>query len=202
MKAAGVTHVMMATDYVVAQGFIREAERNGFRPRYLASDFPTAGQNFVGEQAAQAGRSWDGAIAVSSAVDVPFAQMMADSLIKPCVDRYRRGGGTGPVDGLSLPIIHLMCLRLDRLVDAIERTGVNPTRTTLVQALAATGSFPTALLAGRSGVWGGRYSLGAVRYSSPIRAVRKVWTTPCPYDRKQWRYGCYVQQGGPFNMAA
>lgn len=203
MKGAGVTHVFMAADYIVAQGWIREAERNGFRPKYLASDFPTAGATWVGDQNAQAGSSWNGAIALSVTPDAEgYEKLIQKPLIKSCLDRYRRASGGGQVNNVNYGPIYGICLRLDRFVDAAKRAGANPTRQSLVQALATTGQFTNELFVGGTASWGGRYSLGAVRYSAATQMVRKVWkAAPCPYD-PQWKFGCYVHQTAAFNMAA
>jgi hypothetical protein len=201
MKAAGVTHVFMAADYFPAQAFIRESERDDYRPQYLASDFPTGGVNWVGDQNAQAGTSWGGAIAISSQYDFPYQEAISQPIAKDCLNRYRKAGGGAVSQANAGPIIG-MCQRFNRFEDAMKRAGINPTRKSYLQALAATGTFSFLGAVGGTGRWGGPYAFGPVLWSALTHETRKVWKMNCPYDAGDDKAGCYVAVGSPFAMAA
>jgi len=203
MKTAGVTHVFMAADYFPAQAFIRESERNDFRPQYLASDFPTAGLTYVGDQNAQAGSSWNGAIAIASSYDGSFSDIQKYPTWNSCISRYKKATGGAVVNKQNFGPIVGMCQRFDRFEDAMKRAGDNPTRQSYVQALANTGQFAFGGAVGGVGRWGGKYLFGSVQWSGLIYETRKVWKpAPCPYDPDLWKNGCYIVQGSPYDMAA
>jgi ABC-type branched-subunit amino acid transport system substrate-binding protein len=199
MKGKGVTVVLMAADYAVSQGWIRESERNGWKPQYLQSDFPGGAHDYSGGQNSQAG-DWSGAIAVSSTREWTAAEFRANPLTKHCLDVYERARGS-ETPNLLVGWVLNYCDTYRIFELAATRAGTNLTRRGLVQALASLGEFPLAGAFGDVGSFGGPYPFGPVRWSAYTQAQRKVWRKPCPHEDPDTD-GCYVPEGPVYRMAA
>lgn len=199
MRSKGVTDVLLATNFVAQGVWVNEAQRNGWRPQYLVSDFPSPADDFSGGTVNASG-GWAGAIAVSSSLELTPAQWREHPVAGPCIEVFERNSGrTATLNDIGW-IINYCTNLLNVFVPAMSRAGANPTRQSLVQALAGLGEFPMATL-GNVGTFGGPYSLGSVKWSATDFGQRKVWQSPCPREGDSDN-ACYVPVGPVYRMAA
>lgn len=197
MRAKGITHVVLATNFAANTFWVRESERNGWHPQYLVSDFPNDVNSLTGSSTAKAG-DWRGAIAVSSWREPRMDELQREPASKRCLDIYRKGTGRA-VDDVQWPFWYCNGVKIFEL--AATKAGVNLTRQGFVRALASLGSFPMAGAFNESGSFGGAYAFGPTRWSAKVLAQRKVWTEPCPAHYKD-NHGCWVPVGPVYPMAA
>lgn len=200
MRSKDVTHVLIATGFIGAQMWVNEAQRNGWRPQYIVSDFPSAADDFSGGSINNQG-GWEGAIAVSSAMEITgLDQWRAHPVSGPCIEVFERRTGRTPATN-DIGWINQYCVHLLHIfVPAMSRAGPNPTRESLVQALAGLGEFPMAAL-GNTGSFGGAYAFGPTKWSAVNFGQRKVWQSPCPRAGDNDN-ACYVPVGPVYRLAA
>lgn len=200
MQAAGITHVVFATNFVNGASWVRESQRNGYRPQYLLGDYVSPADDFSGGQYASGGDSFRGAIAISSAAELTPAELDADAAAASCFAVFAQQLGRDPGDGEEKANVLPVCSAIRRFEDAMRRAGPNPTRQSWVQAMAATGEFPLPGFLGGKGSFGGRYAFGQTKWTAVDFGQRKVWTSPCPRQGDDDGQ-CWVPQGPIHRMA-
>lgn len=93
MRRAGVDLVFIATNAVYATQFVQQADSQGFRPRYTASDFA---QGTVDFSAQNMPRSFDGAIGITSTrINEHRAGRPEPQRDRACAEMIRRRSGIG-----------------------------------------------------------------------------------------------------------
>jgi ABC-type branched-subunit amino acid transport system substrate-binding protein len=143
-RAAGVTHVVLATSFVSAAVFQSAAESQVFRPRYTVSDWwqltsDSSAANFNPNQ-------FDGAIGISS-----LGLMLPNSGKAPYpggerCEQVALDAGLEPLvyDGRNQEL-WAMCDNFFLLVDGLRGAGPNPTRASWAQAVQQLGEHPSVL---------------------------------------------------------
>lgn len=198
MRSKGVTHVVLATSFLASQFWVREASRNGWKPLYRFSDFPSPINDFAGGQIALGG-DITGAIALSGQREWTLAEARRDPAAKPCIDTYERV--TGRNAGEDYGNVLAVCEMFGLFERAMKSAGVNPTRRNYVRAFAGMGQFRLLVQVGGMGTFGGAYSLGATKWSGADHGERRVWRKPCPRPGDSDGQ-CWVPTSSVYRMAA
>lgn len=188
MRRAGIQTVLLALDAAVNTGlWIQEAERNGWRPQYLLSEFPSGANDFVGGQQPD---SFAGAIAISNTPEGSLEQVLAEPSMRRCLDIWERASGATTLE-IDRGWVATYCNAIRLFEIAATNAGPNLTRETFAQGMAAIGSTGLAGLVGGQGRFGGPTGFGPVQWSAATITNTKVWTVPCP--RADSDGACWVE---------
>lgn len=171
MRLAGVTHVLIVTNFVAGQLFVSSMASQGHEPEYSTSDWflntsDSTQANFDPGQ-------FDGAIGIAS-----IGSMLVNSGKDPypgweTCSRIAVDAGLPPIepgDNSSTELLSL-CDNFLLFLDALDRAGPNPTRALWRAAMTRVGDHPSAVF-GRS-----RFGSGKLTGSDFVHTV-------------QWQRGC------------
>lgn len=189
MRTRGIDHVLLALDQAVNSGlFIQQAERNGWRPRYLVSEFPSGANDFTGGSQPS---SFEGAIGIAHTPAWGITQARQDPAVRRCLDVWERHTGAPTLESdVAWVLSYCTSLRVFEIAATIA--GPNLTRDALVQGIAAIGPIELPGYVGAQGTFGGPYGFGPVRWSAVDRTNTMTWTNACP--RSDDRDGrCWVE---------
>jgi hypothetical protein len=179
MRAAGVNTVLYALNIVSAGLFTQAAERDGWRPQYLVSEFPNGANDFSGGQHPA---SFEGAIAISTTPERSQAEVRADPESRRCLDIFEQAAGRPAAYPGEFGPVFMYCRTVQLFELAATIAGPNLTRESFVRALAQVGRVAMPDLVGSQATFGGAYGLGPVKWSGADLTNVKVWTTACPRD--------------------
>jgi hypothetical protein len=147
MKAAGVTHILMATVYVAVQNFLQSAEMQGYRPEYFVSDYDGMVNDYFAQGFPPA--QWDRVRGITTLL---FGAAAAGKPPAPgttrCSDILRRHGLRG-LDDIEVADAEAgaICEELDIMVRAARAAGPGLTRAGWARAVSTLGSIEAATVA-------------------------------------------------------
>ena len=196
MRSRGIDHVLLALDQAVNSGlFIQQAERDGWRPRYLVSEFPSGANDFMG---AQQPTSFEGAIGIAHTPAISNTQLRQDPAARRCLDVWE--GHTGS-ETLTPDIIWVLNYCHAMRIFELGATNAGPvlTRDAFAQGLAAVGALELPGYVNGQGSLGGSYGFGPVKWSAVDFTSTMTWTNTCPRsDDDNGR--CWVETREPARM--
>lgn len=140
-KAAGATHVILATATNNGQSYTRTAKNQGLQPAYGVSD--------LGEATSPSGaKNWDatfdGAIGITATHTGETFSGMRNANVTKCDEAVKRHGVKGfTTEAKDLALLAL-CDLFDFLRAAINKAGTNPVRTSFATGITQMGDFKTA----------------------------------------------------------
>lgn len=198
MRAKGVDTVLYALNIVSAGLFTQAAERDGWRPQYLVSEFPNGANDFSGGQHPS---SFDGAIAISTTPERSEAEARSDPASRRCLDVFEQAAGREATYPGEFGPVFMYCRTVRLFELAATIAGPNLTRESLVRALAQVGTVEMPDLVGNQATFGGPYGLGPVKWSGADLTNLKVWTTDCPReDDNDGRCWVVTSSGTPMDV--
>jgi hypothetical protein len=198
MRRQGVDHVLLALDQAVNSGmFIQQAERDGWRPQYLVSEFPTGVNDFTGGQQPP---SFDGAIAIANTPARSAAEFRAQPLVASCLEVWERHSGRPTLDD-DVGWVLNYCNSMRIFERAATAAGPVLTRESLVRSLAGLGQVDLAGQVAGRGRLGGPYGFGSVKWSAVQYTNTKVWHRSCP-RADTGSAGCWIEvrYGDPMDV--
>jgi len=173
-RLAGVTHVLIVTNFVAGQIFTSTAASQGYHPKYSTSDWflnssDSTQKNFDPTE-------FDGAIGIAS-----FGTMLVQSGKPPypgwevCSKIATDAGlpAIRPDDPTSTELLTL-CDNFILLLDALKRAGPNPTRAGWRAAMQQLGQHPSAVF-GRSVFAPGKFTGSDFVHTIQWQAGCKCW---------------------------
>ena len=170
-RSAGVDTVMFIVNPSYGLAFVQNADRQFWKPQYLASDFANMGNNDVATVGMSEG--YDGALAITTT----SVGRDPDGALNACLDVLARNGA--PVeDPEQAGLAGQQCDMLNAFLAGARGAGTNLTRDTFAQGIQAAGSVD---------VWrigSGAFGPGKFDLADAVTTVR--WSYDC---------GCYEPQG-------
>jgi ABC-type branched-subunit amino acid transport system substrate-binding protein len=199
-KAAGITHVVFASGFPDGSSWLDEAKRDQWFPHYLVSDFGGNADEYGASEWEKTGSDFTGAIAISTTSRTTDVQNAATPFGKSCVDAWKRHSGRAVPPGDTTNLISV-CVDMAIFERAAKAAGPNPTRASLIQALAHSGSFDDPLVDSGTITFGVPYAFGPVRWSGTDHWQASVFKAPCP-RKPDDDNRCWVPIGPVQKMAA
>lgn len=190
MRAAGVDTVIVATNFINMTSFVTTAERQGWRPQYLASSY---NGNDVAQLNTGMPESFDGATVISYQSYKVSAAHPEEPVTRRCREHYNKVTGSsykpGELDSVSLRFIVAPCTDLELFVTAATPAGPGLTRSKVSAAVQSS----TFAMRGLGGSW------GKPDYNDVVRPL--VWGRPdgssdnCTPNEQR----CWNDAGAPWN---
>jgi ABC-type branched-subunit amino acid transport system substrate-binding protein len=141
-KAAGVTHVLLASSETNDQNYVRIANGQGFHPQYLVTDY---GATTSGSGTGNWDSSFDGAVGVTTTRVGEFSSGVHNAQAVTC-DKVLRAHGVNGVQNESKDTSALAYCDMFSLVrQALDNAGANPTQVGFPQALSTMGLYRSAV---------------------------------------------------------
>ena len=146
-KAHGIELVLPVTNFLQMFLFVQQADLTGYVPRYSVSDFGSMATDATGFYPAT---QWEGVTGITSTLagqplkgelpDIPAGQ--------ECLRVYNDAGlrfnvlpDTGLPDPVEVTAMMHACEHIALFADAARRAGVNPSRTSFLEAVGNTGKW-------------------------------------------------------------
>jgi hypothetical protein len=169
MKQAGVTRMFLSVGFIDVNNFLNQAESQGFRPRYFASDVGSHTQDFQAKNFNP--KQWDGTEGVTSTYSGATAAGKAmSSPTKACSDILTAAGLPGIKNEGDLIAI-TYCDTFFLMVAAAKAAGPNLTRAAWGQAVQKLGQFPSAYTA--------QSKFGPGKFDGGDKVARIKWKASC-----------------------
>lgn len=173
MRRDGVEVILNGLNFIYNTQFVTTADGQGYRPRYVFSEFAQGTANF---HTLRMPASFDGTIGTQASRDAEaVAGGPQPAVDKACQGTYEKASGRrlNRSSNSSTEYAHTMnvCTVTDMFARALNGAGVNPTRDTYGAAMGRLGNLPLAHAAG------GSFTPGKADANDFLRPV--VWRNSC-----------------------